>query len=191
MGRFTAIAAEAAAEGGSLPQADFSTWPSQLFWLAVTFGALYWIMSSSILPRLGGAIEERRDRIADDLDQAAEHRRQADEAEAAYERALADARAKAQAIAAETRAELEAEIAEMQKTADAEAAARLAEAEARIDAMKAEASSKVREAAADVAKAIVATLIDETPTDEAAANAVSDAARTGERCSTSAPRAAE
>ncbi len=170
-------AADAASSGGGagLPQMDLPTYPSQFFWLAVTFGVLYWVMSTMILPRLGGAVEERRDRIADDLDQAAEHRRQAEEAEAAYNKALADARAKAQAIAAETRAELEAEIAAMQAEADEKTAARIADAEARLTAMRADASGKVREAAGDVAKAIVAALIDETPADDAVSGAVTGA----------------
>ncbi|MEO1013730.1 MAG: hypothetical protein AAFX08_00940 [Pseudomonadota bacterium] len=170
-----ADAAHDAESASGLPQMDFSTYPSQIFWLAVTFGALYWLMSSAILPRLGGAIEDRRDRIADDLDQAAEFRRQAEEAQAGYEAALADARAKAQAIAAETRAEMEAEVAAMQAEADERAAADVAAAEARIAEMKSTAASNVKEAARDVAKEIVGILIDETPADDAIAAAVSRA----------------
>ena len=82
----SAAAAETAhggeAASASLPQLDPTWWPSQLFWLALTFGVLYWLMAGKFLPTLGGAIEERRDRIADDLDQAAEFRRQAEDAEA-------------------------------------------------------------------------------------------------------------
>ncbi|MEM6415154.1 MAG: F0F1 ATP synthase subunit B' [Pseudomonadota bacterium] len=168
------LAAEAATESssGGLPQMDFSTYPSQIFWLLITFGVLYWLMSSAILPRLGGAIEERRDRIADDLDHAAEAKREAEEAERAYNTALADARAKAQSIAAETRESVEAEIAEMQVAADAKAAQQIEEAETRIAAMKDDATIKVREAASDVAKSIIATLIDETPSDDTISSAV-------------------
>ena len=113
------MAAETAADAhgeaaAGLPQLDPTWWPSQLFWLVVTFGVLYWLMAGKFLPAIGAAIEERRDRIADDLDQAAEFRKQAEDAEKAYEQALADAKAKAQAIAADTRAEVDAEIAKMQ-----------------------------------------------------------------------------
>ncbi|MEO1250769.1 MAG: F0F1 ATP synthase subunit B' [Pseudomonadota bacterium] len=174
-----AIAAAAAAEGAAseassagLPQLDPTWWPSQLFWLALTFGVLYWLMSSRFLPAIGGAIEERRDRIADDLDQAAEFKHQADEAEAGYNKSLADAKAKAQAIAADTRAEMDAEISEMQSEADEKLQGKLEAAEARIAEMKAEASQKVEAAAADAARAIVETLIDEAPTEEAVSRAV-------------------
>ena len=171
----TVAAAETAdahdASSGGMPQLDFSTWPSQLFWLALFFGILYAAMSGYFLPRIGRTIEERRDRIADDLDQAAEQRQKAEDAQKAYNKALADATAKAQGIAADTRARLNAEIADLSAAADREAAAGLAKAEARIAAMKADASRKVREAAVETSRAIVATLIDETPTQDAASAA--------------------
>lgn len=151
-----------------LPQFDASSWPSQLFWLALTFGFLYWTMAFYFLPRIGRTIEERRDRVADDLDQAAERRTQAGAAEKAYKQALADATARAQAIAAETREKLSAVIAGLSAEADRAAADGLAKAEARIAAMKADASKKVRDAAIETSRAIVAALIDETPTSEAA-----------------------
>ena len=174
-----AEAADAAAgsyeSGGAasgLPQLDATWWPSQLFWLALTFGVLYWLMSSKFLPALGAAIEERRDRIADDLDQASEFKRQAEEAEAAYNQSLADAKARAQAIAAETRAEVDKDIAAMQAETGKALDAQLAAAEARITEMKAQAAAKVREAAADAAAAIVETLIDEAPTGDAVERAI-------------------
>ncbi len=173
------IGAAEAAEAGQaagLPQLDMSSWPSQLFWLAITFGILYATMSSVFLPRIGAALEERRDRIADDLDRAAESRRMAEEAEAAFNRSLADARAKSQAIAGETREEVNAEVAAMQKEAEAGIASKTEAAEARIAAMKQTAASKVREAAADTTRAIVEALIRETPGDAVVNAAIAKAA---------------
>jgi F-type H+-transporting ATPase subunit b len=169
------VAGEAAS--ASLPQLDPTWWPSQLFWLAVTFGVLYWLMAGRFLPSLGGAIEERRDRMADDLDQAADFKRQAEDAETAYNKALADARAKAQAIAADTRAEVDQEIAGLQAETDEALDKQLAAAESRIAKMKTDAAAKVREAAADTTRAVVEALIDEAPTDDAVAKAIAAAAR--------------
>ena len=167
--------AEAASAG--LPQLDPTWWPSQLFWLAITFGALYSLMSSKFLPAIGGAIEERRDRIADDLDQASDFKREAEEAEGAYNQALADAKAKAQGIAADTRAEMDEEISKLQAETDAQLDKQLTVAEARIAEMKKDAAAKVGEAAAETARAVVETLIDEAPTQDAAERAVANAAR--------------
>lgn len=172
-----AHAAEADAASGGLPQLDMSTWPSQLFWLAVFFGGLYLLMANYFLPRIGATIEERRDRIADDLDQAAEFRSKAETAETSYKQALADATAKAQALAADTRAKINTEIAAQAAAADKKAAEGIAQAEERINAMKTDASRKVREAAIETTRAIVAALIDETPTAEAVAAAMPAPAR--------------
>ena len=176
-------AAEAAGEvhdgtsSGGLPQLDMAWWPSQLFWLALTFGILYWLMAGRFLPAIGGAIEERRDRIADDLDQASDFKRQAEGAQDVYNKSLADAKSKAQGIAADTRAEVDAEIAEMQTETDASLQEQLEKAESRINTMKQEASAKVDAAASDATRAIVERLIDEAPTEDTVQRAVANVVR--------------
>ena len=172
------LAAEPAVPGGEtegLPQLNASTYVGQVFWLIITFGLLYAVMSRVFLPRLGGVIEERRNRIADDYDQAAEFKRQAEEAQATYERSLADAKARAATIAAETRAQVDADIAEMEAENDAKLEAEIAEAERRIEATAEAARGAVTQAARETTKALVDTLIGETPTDEAVAAAIQNA----------------
>lgn len=173
---FAAAPAEGAEEAGGLPQLNAETYVGQVFWLIITFGLLYAFMSRVFLPRLGGVIEERRNRIADDYDQAAEFKRQAEDAQATYERSLADAKARAASIAAETRASVDADIAEMEAENDAKLEAQVAEAEKRIEATAEAARGAVVEAARDTTKALVAALIGETPT-EAAVDAAIEQAR--------------
>lgn len=168
----TEVHSEAEAASASLPQLDPTWWPSQLFWLAFTFGLLYWLMAGRFLPAIGGAIEVRRDRIADDLDQASEFKRQAEEAEKAYDTALSDAKAKAQGIAADTRATVDEEINALKVETDEAVEKQLAAAEARISEMKVAASAKIKEAASSVAGALVETLIDEAPTSDAVDKAI-------------------
>ncbi|MEO1309711.1 MAG: ATP F0F1 synthase subunit B [Pseudomonadota bacterium] len=168
------LAAEEAASGG-LPQLDTSTYASQIFWLIVTFGVLYWFMSSIALPSIGGVIEERSDRIAADLDAAAELNAEAEAAERGYEQALADAKAKASAIAAETRKGIDEDIAKMQAETEERLAAKIDEAEKRIAKAQENVGEAVRAAATDVAGALVAALIEETPSDDAVKRAVNAA----------------
>ena len=170
-----APAADGAEEAGGLPQLDSSTYVGQIFWLLITFGLLYAIMSRVFLPRLGGVIEERRNRIADDYDQAAEFKRQAEEAQATYEKSLADAKARAASIAAETRAAVDADIAEMEAENDAKLEAEITQAERRIEATAASARDAVVEAARETTKTLVDALIGETPTDAAVDAAINEA----------------
>ncbi len=79
---------------GAFPPFDSATFPSQILWLAITFGLFYIFLKRVALPRLSDILEHRSDRIAQDLDQAARMKEEADEAIAAYEQELAEGRAK-------------------------------------------------------------------------------------------------
>src|SRR5690606_29974529 len=94
---------DAGGHGSNFPPFDPSTFPSQLLWLAITFGLFYLFLKRVVLPRIGGILEVRRDRIAQDLDQASRMKEEADAAVAAYEQELAEARKKAASIAQEDR----------------------------------------------------------------------------------------
>src|SRR3954451_19742786 len=97
-----------------MPQLDVATFPSQLFWLAVTFIILYILMSRVGLPRLTVAIDARRQRREEDLARAARLKTEAEAANAAFQRTMAQARAQAQMAIKETTDRLAAEAAERQ-----------------------------------------------------------------------------
>jgi F-type H+-transporting ATPase subunit b len=151
----TAAGHGAEAASGGMPQLDFTTFPSQIFWLLVALAALYYIISRVALPKITGAIEERHDAIEDDLERAAEFKRRAQEAEQAYEAALAEAKRKAQAIAAEARAAIQKDVDAAVAKADSEIAARAAESEKRIGEIRDSAMASVEAVAADTAQALV------------------------------------
>ncbi|MEM0948964.1 MAG: F0F1 ATP synthase subunit B' [Pseudomonadota bacterium] len=141
-----------------LPQLDFSTFPNQIFWLVITLVAIYLILSRVALPRIAGVLAERSGTITNDIAAAEELKLKAEEAEAAYDKALADARAEAQRIIAEAKAEMQAELDVATAKADAEIAAQTAESEARISEVRAGAVEAVREVAKDAAGEIVRAL---------------------------------
>jgi F-type H+-transporting ATPase subunit b len=162
-----AAAAAAAAEptehgaehgSGVFPPLDASTFSSQLFWLAISFGLLLFLLAKVFLPRLSGIIEHRSNHIADDLDSAARMQREAELAEKSYEQALSDARAKAHNVAETTRASINAEIETEMEKADAEAAHQTETAEAKIKSLRTKALSNVDDIATDTAKALVESL---------------------------------
>jgi len=169
-----AQAATHAAENGAsgLPQLDFTTWPSQIFWLVVAMVVLFQLLNKVALPRVASVLEERADAIADDLDRAEEFKRKASEAEEAYHRALADARAKAQAIANEKRDEIQKEVEAEMAQADAEIAARAEESEVRIREIRESAMESVEEVATETAHALVDRLLPEAAERKALETAV-------------------
>ncbi|MBL1438272.1 MAG: F0F1 ATP synthase subunit B' [Rhodobacteraceae bacterium] len=168
------MASETTAEGGGvgLPQLDFSTFPNQIFWLVLSLVVVYIIVSKVILPRIGGVLEERHSVISDYISQAADFKKQAEEAEADYEAALAQARAEALAIAVETKAEIQIELNKAVAKADAEIAAKTAESEKAIAVVRESAVENVREVALATTAEIVAALMPSVSDDAAVNKAV-------------------
>lgn len=137
------------------PPFDVSAFPSHLFWIAISFGLLYFFVNRLIVPQVGGIIEDRRDRVASDLGEASRLARETDEVIALYEKELADARHKAYGIAQERRDEIKADQERQQAETEAKLAERIAEAEAQIARRRDAALADVDAIASDAAGAIV------------------------------------
>jgi F-type H+-transporting ATPase subunit b len=139
----------------TFPPFDPSTFPSQLFWFAVTFAVLYVVMARVIAPRLTAIVETRREKRDGDLSVASQAREKAEAASIAYEKALSEAKASAQALGQKARDEALAQTDARRKQLDAELAKRLQEAEATISARKVEAMSHVHDIAVDAAHEVL------------------------------------
>jgi len=152
-------------ESGVFPPFDPATFPSQLLWLAITFGALYLLMSKIALPRIGGILENRKSIIDADLAAADASRQKTEAAIAAYETALAEAKAKAQGIANQTREAIQADLAAKRSAVEADLTGKVTAAEARIASTKAEALTHVDEIATETAQTVVTQLVGDVSTD--------------------------
>ncbi|MFI0845593.1 F0F1 ATP synthase subunit B [Mesorhizobium sp. IMUNJ 23232] len=146
-------------ESASFPPFDPSHFPSQILWLAITFGLFYLFLKKVVLPRIGGILEVRSDRIAQDLEQAARMKGEADAAVAAYEQELAEAKANANAIGQKARDGARADADTERKRVEAELEEKLVAAEANIASIKAKAMKEVGTIAEDTASEIVRSLV--------------------------------
>lgn len=164
-------------EHGAFPPFDPATFASQLFWLAIAFGLLYYVMSRIALPRIATILEERNDRIADDLAEAGKLKRETDAAIAAYEQALAEARQKAHGIAQGARDRSKAEIDRQRAAIEADLNGRMEEAEGRIGQVKASALADVDAIAREAAAAMVQALVGAGATEAEIGAAVGAASR--------------
>ena len=151
-------AAHGGAEAVGMPQLDFSTFPNQIFWLVITLVAIYLILSRVALPRIASVLSERQGTITQDIAAAEELKLQAQEAEAAYDKALADARAEAQRIIGEAKAEMQTELDAATAKAEEQIAAKTTESEGRIGEIRAGAMDAVRSVAEDAAGEILSVL---------------------------------
>lgn len=160
LGAHTAHPAE---HGAAFPPFETHTFLSQLIWLALSFGLLYYLMAKVALPRIESILHERASRLSADLDEAQRMKAEADAAGAAYEKSLADAQAKAREIAQETRNALSAEAEIRRKALESELNDKLVASEATIRSRTAEAMANVRGIASETASAIVERLTGHAP----------------------------
>lgn len=155
-----------------MPQLDFTTYLPQIFWLFITFGFLYITMAKIALPRIGEVIEERRDRIAADLDNAERLRSETDEAIASYEKALGDARAEAHEIAQTTRDKLSVKADKKRKAVEAKLATKMEEAEAKIAVMTDNAMAEVGAISTETTSSLISLLLGENADEKKISKAV-------------------
>lgn len=149
-----------------------ATYASQIFWLLITFGLLYFVVGRGMVPKIQATVDAREARIAGDLAAAEAARAEADRVEAAWRAEMDAARtaAMAETNAAKARAThaFEAQV----KAADADLAERLGHHDLAIANAKAEAMANLQSVAAEAARDLVAKLSGVQVGEDAAADAV-------------------
>lgn len=160
----------------AFPPLDSNFFEPQLIWFAVIFGLLYLLLSRVALPRIGEVLEERRDRINRDLDEAQRLKDETEKAIASYEEALADARAKGQAIGQKARDATDKEVAAEKTEKESGLAQKLADAEAQITKAKETAMGHVNEVASDTAETLIDELLGHSVPKKEIAKVVADVA---------------
>ena len=140
---------------GGLPQFDPTWWPGQMAWFLIIFLVVLVLMAKVFVPRLGGTIKEREDRISGDIGRARALKDQAEAQAAAADAEMTQARARSQKLAAEAKARVQADAAARQAAEEAKLAATMASHEAAIRTARDEAMRHVRDIAEGAAQAIV------------------------------------
>ncbi len=108
--------AEAAADvaehhesSGGLPQLNPASFPSQIFWLAITFLVMYLVFSRKALPEISSVIENRQEHIQSDLNAAEDLKDESEKVHNAYEEILEESRNKASELFATVEDKIKAE----------------------------------------------------------------------------------
>lgn len=148
------------------------TYASQIFWLLVVFGLIYFVIGRSMVPQIEATVDARNERVAEDLAAASRAREAADATEEAWRTRMAAARAEAQGATAEAKARAALAREARVKIADTAATGRIAEAEASIAVSTKAALASIEGAAAEAARDMVAKLSGASVPPEAAAAAV-------------------
>jgi F-type H+-transporting ATPase subunit b len=155
-----------------MPQFDPTWFISQIFWLVLVFGALYWLMVKRALPKVTKALDARAERIQGDLDRAAKLQRDAEITAETYESAIAKARDEAREAIRAAQVASVADLDARQDVLSKELAAQASAADARIAEASKDAMASVREIAVGTAQAAAGHLIGGNVDEAKAASAV-------------------
>ena len=156
------VFASADGTGPKLPQLDVQTYASQIFWLIISFIVLYFLVAKVAMPRISEVLEERQERIEDDLDKAETLKKEAYVVRVEYEKALMLARERAHDATQQAKEEINRHVAEAEAAANKKMSKMLKEAEDRIGSARAEIIKGADAAADTVEKNVARTVVADT-----------------------------
>jgi len=124
-----------AAEAG-MPQLDPTYWASQIFWLILIFTFLYLALSKLFIPKIKDVIDDRENKIKDDLDEAQKLKNVAEKKLKEYELSIENTKKKIQKILFESKNKLNSEMQNKKKNFKKEIDAEIENAEKEIKNFK-------------------------------------------------------
>lgn len=131
------------ASSGGLPQFDPTWFPSQIFWLAVMFGLLYFVFARKTLPTMSATIDNRRNQIESDMSEAETLTEEAQKVQSEYEANLAAAREEATKASIAMEQEIKEKAANAQNTFRERAEKDMAATEKAIDKARTETMQEI------------------------------------------------
>ena len=131
---------------------------SQLFWLLLVFGIIYFAIGRGMVPKIQSVVDDRDKKISDDLAAAQKARDDAEKVEAAYRERIEASRADAMKLAAEAKQDAAREVEKRLAVIDAEISKRTDEAQARIRVAADKARKELEPVAAEAASQLVTKL---------------------------------
>jgi F-type H+-transporting ATPase subunit b len=143
-----------AAEAG-MPQLDPTYWASQGFWLILIFTLLYLALSKLFIPKIKNSIDDRENRIKDDLDEAQKLKEVAETKLKEYEISIENAKKDVQKILFESKNKLNSEIQNKKKTFEKEIETEIENAEKEIESFKKDSLESISKISEEITSKII------------------------------------
>jgi len=143
-----------AAEAG-MPQLDPTYWASQAFWLILIFTGLYLTLSNFFIPKIKNNIDNRENKIKDDLDEAQKLKNLAEQKLKEYELSIENAKKEVQKIIFESKNKLNLEIQNKKKKFEKEMETEIESAEKEIESLKKESLKNISIISEEMASKVI------------------------------------
>ncbi len=148
-----------AAESGGMPQLNPEFWISQIFWLTITFGILYIVLSKLILPKISLNLELRKSQIQDNIEAAEKQRENSEAKLKEFDDIIAKSKLEAKNIYQEARENTLREINIKRESLDKQIDEEIKKAEQEITILKKSAPEKINKIAIESTFELIKKLI--------------------------------
>ena len=148
-----------AAESGGMPQLNPEFWISQIFWLILTFGILYVVLSKLILPKISANLELRKSQIQENIEAAEKQREDSELKLKEYDGIVLKSKLEAKSIFKDAREKVLKDINSKKNVLDQQIDEEIKKAEQEIEQLKKDAPEKINKIAIEASSELVKKLI--------------------------------
>jgi len=148
-----------AAESGGMPQLNPEFWISQIFWLTLTFGVLYVVLSKLILPKISNNLESRKSQILENIEAAEKQREDSEKKLNEYEEIISKSKLEAKNIFNHAREKALKDINAKREVLDGQIDEEISKAEQEISTLRESAPDKINTIAIETSSELIQKLI--------------------------------
>ena len=148
-----------AAESGGMPQLNPEFWISQIFWLTITFGILFVVLSQLILPKISANLETRKSQILENIEAADKKRKESEIKIKEYDEIVKQSKNEAKNYFNQAKIKIIKDINAKKEILDKEILEEIKKAETEIQSLKNKAPDKINKIATETSTDLVKQLI--------------------------------
>ena len=148
-----------AAESGGMPQLNPEFWISQIFWLILTFGTMYVVLSKFILPKISNNLESRKSQILENIEAAEKQREDSEAKLKEYDEIILKSKSEAKTMFNQTREKALKDIMAKKDVLDQQIDDEINKAEKEIEFLRFSAPDKINKIAIETSSELLEKLI--------------------------------
>ena len=148
-----------AAESGGMPQLNPEFWVSQIFWLVLTFGIMYVVLSKLILPKISNNLESRKSQILENIEAAEKQREDSDAKLKEYDEIISKSKLEANSIFNQAREKAIKDIGAKKAVLDQQIDKEITEAGKEIEILRKKAPEKINKIAIETSSELLKKII--------------------------------
>ena len=177
---FVLVTSAQSGESGGMPQLNPEFWVSQIFWLVLTFGLLYIILSKLILPKISNNLESRKSQILENIETAEKQREESEKKVKEFEKIILESKIEAKNYFNEARQKILEDITIKKNSLDKDIDDEISAAEQEIKNLKTASSEKIKNISIETSSELIKQLIGEEANNSSISAIVEEQSRKSE-----------